>query len=150
VLIRANAESMRRRRCRRPCSSIRSRCTVKAATCTSRLFFYKTIFYKTIYFFIIFLYFKIFIEFQIKTNIFVIISTNILYLYIFLFFFQKNKMFLKIKGEFIDLDKVLHIFYHNHHYYVISSISGLFDQSYYCEKCAIGYDHTHQHVCSES
>ena len=47
-------------------------------------------------------------------------------------------------------NKFLYLFLYNEHYYVIRSMTGFLNKSYYCDYCKVGYDNVGGHFCEFS
>ncbi|ESO85566.1 hypothetical protein LOTGIDRAFT_155055 [Lottia gigantea] len=51
------------------------------------------------------------------------------------------------KGKVSGTPKKLHLYHHDHHYDVISSMPAFLEKNYYCDLCGKGYEHIETHAC---
>lgn len=47
-----------------------------------------------------------------------------------------------------EAEKKIHLYHHDNHYDVITTMSGFLNRSYFCQKCQKGYDHKEKHICN--
>lgn len=48
-----------------------------------------------------------------------------------------------------EAEKVLHLYLHDNHFDVITSVPAFFSRSYYCETCNKGYSNKEDHKCNK-